>query len=468
MEEVDRLKQDGNKRRAKRARNTSSTLRKIILSDGEEITIKESEPCVVVSVSQTPESKIKLSEGLDLTRPDDRIINEALSFRNKNPDLKVRLLTHDTNPLLTAKNCGLEYIVIPDDWLLPPEPDARDKKINELETEINELKKSYPQIIGTLQDCNGNELSVPLNITITTYEKLSDDKVDEFISECKSRNQIVTDFNHDTHDRPYSDLLDTMLNYPILGYQWKYRPPSDRSIEEYKNEKYPQWLEGLREYFGNLHQRLEAQERHLKIYFILTNSGSVPAEHTLLEISASEAIFLVQPKSKDNDNEKEASSAEFPESPSPPKGKWIKQDLQSNLLGTVPLINHFKQLTMPVKAFPFYDNFEPSVLPITPKPRDRNAFYWKNKKLSKLSTLWEFECDEFRHKVDSEVFEIEIFNPNDKSLATGAIKFRVTARNLPKPFQLTLPVRINYEKGNTESTTKYLINKSLPKFKKKK
>lgn len=464
MEEIDRLKHDGNKRRAKRARKTSSYLRKIILSDECKEIIKESEPSVVVSFSPTPESNIKMAESLDLLKPDDRIINEALSFRIANPDIKVKLLTHDTNPLLTAKSCSLDYTVIPNHWLLSPEPDARDKKVTELEKEIQNLKKPHPKIDGILQDSNGNQISTPLDIIIILYEELSDKKIDGLISECQSRHPMVTNFKPHGHGKP-PPYFDSISKYHSVGFQWKYKPPSDSSVEEYKTERYPQWLDDLREYFKKLYRRLENPGRCFKINFILTNSGLYPAEHTLLEISASGGILFIPPKSKDNDEEKASSFTKFPESPSPPKGKWIKQDLRSTLLGQASLIDHLQQFRTTVTAFPSYDNLNHSILSSMPEPRDRNAFYWKNRKPSTFARIWEFECDEFRHKVDSEVFEIEIFNPNDKNLEKGAITFRVSARNLPKPFELILPVRIAYEKGDTESSARGLIKKALPKIK---
>ena len=132
MEEIDRLKQDGNKRRAKRARKTNSFLRDIILSEEGKLEVKESKPSVILSFL-TPESKVEMADRLDLSKSDDRIVNEALAFKSINKDVNVKLLTHDTNPLLTAKNVGLDYIVIPDEWLLPPEPDKQDEIIKKLE-----------------------------------------------------------------------------------------------------------------------------------------------------------------------------------------------------------------------------------------------------------------------------------------------------------------------------------------------
>ena len=104
MEEIDRLKQDGNKRRAKKARKANSFLKEIIRSEEGTIEIRTSDPSVILSFL-VPESRDKMAECLDLSTADDRIVNEALSFRSKNKDSEVKLFTHDTNPMLTAKKC---------------------------------------------------------------------------------------------------------------------------------------------------------------------------------------------------------------------------------------------------------------------------------------------------------------------------------------------------------------------------
>ena len=120
QEEIDRLKQDGNSRRTKRARAANSLFRKILSSQNSKVTIRTALPLVEIAFSplaSIQESGCKL---LDLTRADDRIIAEALHYRSENPADNVAILTHDTQPMLTAKHCGLVYIPVPNNWLLPP------------------------------------------------------------------------------------------------------------------------------------------------------------------------------------------------------------------------------------------------------------------------------------------------------------------------------------------------------------
>jgi len=323
MEEIDRLKHDGNTRRAKRARKASSFLRKIAVSDSTEEIIRDSSPRVVLSISTYIEKKETKIEILDLARADDRIINEALSYADNNPDKKVKLLTHDTNPLLTAKNCGLEYTVIPDDWLLDPEPDARDKRIIELEKKVKELEKSSPDIDVRVSHNNNQVPNLVLDVTV--YEEISEQKLDELAAEAQDRFPMKKSFK-DPDPNKYltpTAMLESM--HSIAGIRWKYHPPSKSKIEEYQSEKYPGWIENVKNYFQELPIYLEAPERLVNISFVLTNSGVVPAENAVIEFRALGGILFKPPKSdKDDDIDEATTAPEFPKPPTPPKGKWIK------------------------------------------------------------------------------------------------------------------------------------------------
>ena len=101
-------------------------------------------------------------------------------------------------------------------------------------------------------------------------------------------------------------------------------------------------------------------------------------------------------------------------------------------------------------------------MPAFPKKRDRNAFYWKSEKPSTFRRSWMFESEEFRHKIDPEIFEIGIVVPNVKKCETAATNFRVTAKNLPEPFEFTLPIRITYEECDTEAKAMELVKSELP------
>jgi len=461
MEEIDRLKQDGNKRRAKRARKANSFLKAIILSEEGNLQVRESNPSVVMSFL-TPESKEKLADRLDLSRPDDRIVNEALSFRDKNMDVNVRLLTHDTNPLLTAKNVGLDYIVMPDDWLLSPEPDKQDKIIKKLEEEIDELKKRYPKIAFNIQNHERHEIENNLDIDIKTYEQLSDTKIDRLIAECQSRRPIITDFSSPDTEKPHAHLLESTLSYPTIGIQWKYKPPSDGVIKKYNDKEYPLWIQELEEYFEEFHSSLENSKRVSKVNFLLTNSGNVPAENVIIEINALGGILFVPPKSKTDKQTDFEISEKFPKPPTHPKGKWVQYNPIQDAIKSASILDRFQEIQNPLASIRAFENHNVPILPAFPKKRDRNAFYWKGGKPSTFRRSWIFESEEFRHKTDPEIFEIETVVPNVKKYETAAVQFRVTAKNLPKPFEFTLPIRITYEECDTEAKAMELVKSELP------
>ncbi len=58
----------------------------------------------------------------------------------------MRVLTHDIGMAISATQCGLAHIMIPDAWILPPEKDGKDRKIARLEDELRALSQQLPKI----------------------------------------------------------------------------------------------------------------------------------------------------------------------------------------------------------------------------------------------------------------------------------------------------------------------------------
>src|SRR4051812_29587906 len=72
--EIDRLKQDGNSRRSKRARKASSFLRQLVQSPGVGLVVRESNPRVLVGFPPIATHSFSIPSTLDPTRADDQII----------------------------------------------------------------------------------------------------------------------------------------------------------------------------------------------------------------------------------------------------------------------------------------------------------------------------------------------------------------------------------------------------------
>lgn len=444
LDEIDRHKQDGNARRATRARKASSFFRTITQSESHKAIIRDDTPHVELSFATHSEPRGHVYS-LDLSRPDDRIIDEALQYAAVNPTDEVELLTHDTTPILTAKRCGLSVSIIPDDWLLPPEPDPRDKRIAALEQKIREFENTYPQIEIITRNDSGNSIA-SLSVSITTYQAFSEHMLDELVSKAAERRPITTKFNE--------PIIPRLRNYShmnlVLGIEEKYYPPTEEEISKYTNEEYPEWLENVKSFFAKLPMDHEYPERCITLSFAMSNSGSVPAENILVEFeTVGGLIFLRAP---DDEGDERQTKIEFPSPPSPPKGKWIQK--QRAFMGMANSLNAHTD-------FPFSRLNDYNNVPYNTS-RDRNAFYWKEGKSRGPASKWSFECIEFLHKVDPAIFQMELFIKPKEKISDCAIKCLITASNLPEPVRKTLPIKVQYKAGSIEKIAEDILKESLP------
>lgn len=446
QEEIDRLKQDGNSRRTKRARAANSLFRKILSSQNSKVTIRTALPLVEIAFSplaSIQESGCKL---LDLTRADDRIIAEALHYRSENPADNVAILTHDTQPMLTAKHCGLVYIPVPNNWLLPPEPDTRDRRIFELEQKIRQLGKTHPEISVVAK--NKDDTTVDhLSLLVECYDGLSSTQLEELVTAAQVKYPIVTEFgNTEIPPRPSPPPGQEAI-LRLLGAQHQFVHPNEQEITKYLKEDYPKWKEKVEEFFRLLPSRLETPHRCFGLSLVLANTGTTPAENVIVEVKALGGFLLKPPTNKGNKKEDSKKAGCFPSPPSAPKGHWVQvESSYSSILKSLDLMGKANW------ASPHLPNLN------SPPERDRHAFYWKPNRPSSYMETWIFECEEFRHKVDDESFLVNIFVPPGKNLVKGALQCRVTAKNLPLPYLYTLPITISFDKKESIEIARRILH----------
>lgn len=434
QKEIDRHKQEGHTRRAKRARRASSFFRRIILSQDTKIIIKDSDPIVEISFTPLLNSNCELPDILDMSQPDDRILAEIINYKHRYSDADVLFLTHDTNPLLTAKRCGLPYHVVPDDWLLKPAPDPRDKKIIELENRLKELQNNCPIIEAFWTDDSGNEID-RLPLDVVRYGKLEESEIDELVNEAKQRFPMETNFS-----KELSKSTLNLLN--ILQYQQRFIPPSADEVEKYQNEEYPTWIKKVIKFFATLPEIFENQTRYLSFSISISNNGNFPAENTIVEFNALGGIYLSLPAADDESIDQNENML-FPPPPKSPEGRLVGTlDRLTAMMNNMNLIQ------------PNFDHLQSMT------KRDKNAFYWKNGTPNVPEESCSFECEDFRHKIEPEIFNIGIIVPTSKNdITKGAVECSISARNLPKPAKFYINLIVTYTKGDSLSEVrKYLAN----------
>ncbi len=415
QKELDRFKQDGNGRRAKRARSLNPLFREMVSSEGMEKVIKTKNPQVTIRLASPLDLHLINDNRLDLTQADDRVLSEILAYNNDFPTERANLLTNDINMMVKARHFKIPFVEIPETWLLEAEPDEKDKKLKELERRVSALEEEQPDAcIQTVSD--NRDLLSHLAIEIIEYEPLQYSVITSILEEVQLVFPMVTDFSKPN----------------FLDITRQYIPPSQREIEEYQNEKYPAWIGQLDQYLRSVPSILEAEARQFDVKFLLTNDGSRPAENLILEF---DAIGDIQFQLLSDENMDVSTLKNFPQPPQAPEGV-VKSLMDIGFQSLSEMMGP----RMPPRLF------NP---PLHPPKRNRYEFYWKDGRPSPLDKSWAYTCDEFRHQRDAEPFVVSgLITAGVDIQADCGIRCRVSASNQSQPCIVTLPLSIKRVKRN--------------------
>lgn len=140
--EVDARKRDG--RLGQRARELNRLIEPSI-EDGQPNPLIESP--IRVDIAYVPSANIDWSKLEDLERDnnDDRIVAQAINALVDDPTA-IEVMSFDSRPRAGARRHGLKALKPDESWLLAQEPSPGDRRIAELEQQVNILKMSEPKL----------------------------------------------------------------------------------------------------------------------------------------------------------------------------------------------------------------------------------------------------------------------------------------------------------------------------------
>ena len=409
VSEIDRHKHDGNSRRARRARSANSLFGQVLKEkelvrrvDDKRIRIKFAPNYKLQDLNrEVPE--------LDVDRNDDELVATACLYWKENLDLDVRVLTRDIGMAISATQCGLAYIMIPDAWLLPPEKDDKDRKIAELENKLRALSQQSPVI-------EISEFSVSTQGPISMSELTGDmmDQLEDYVKQIHPLEMVF----------PEAKFMKTV--FPSSLY--RVIPPTAEEISDYE-ESYAKWLLRFREWVPQAFSALRNSKILCPIEFVLTNVGGAPVEHLVIEITTQGNLEMAPPSYSEKEH-----GFELPEIPRPPEAPTARvvSRLDSNLFGMNPMATD-----------PSYSlsSLDPVFARLGgERVRDRNAFYWKEGEPEQFCRQWVLECEEFRHKLEGEPFKI-LLRGDSNTLIQGAITIVVSGTNLLEPYRFTRAIK---------------------------
>lgn len=436
--ELDHLKHDGKERRAAKARSVLKLLKPLIDDDQESVVLKSANPRVAVQMAKVPTAFDDMPTTLSKERPDDRIIYEFMRGRVSNSIY----ITNDGPAFVKAKQLGCDCYHAGDSWLQTPEPDDRDREIHRLSTEIKELQRNEPCVQFDSITIDGTAWNkTPVEIQRTFYPPLSKGDIQTVVESAISIHPIAADFGLTPPEEkvidPIVDRFSQML-HSFSASSWQ--GPSEQDIDNYRKHTYPEWCTALKKWASELHGALNAAQSLVHIQFFISNSGRVPANDVVLELDLSKGLVFL---GADN-AEKRKIIPSVPPVPSAPRGRYVT------------LADKFGLHTFMARGTATYVT-PPIHIPTLPK-HDPHKFYFDTRDRNERST-WQLSCERFRHQVQPYEFSLTAcISGTAHPPTSGCLRVQLTAENLARPMQFTIPFRFSHVAGSTMDTAQKLLS----------
>jgi hypothetical protein len=387
-----------------------------------------------------PASRIT-PDTLDRSRGDDSLLEEVLHFLKEHASTV--LLTADTGVELRAQRHGVTSRAIPDSWLLPPEPDERDKRIRELERRVDQMEDRVPQLLLAVQ--HQDAVVDKLSLALPQYSELTTQELDMLMAEIRRRHPIATEFLEPPHPVvPRSELERRLLS------SIKRVPVAKSEIDEYRQE-YSAWEVKVHERLARWAKMLNLKHRWCELRILLENVGAVSADHLLLEIflyGGVKAHVTMDPDVRPRMHKLGQQLSDTPDLPSPPPVPHAMSSWEKTFRGMPGSMNVDSRL------------FAPSYMPSIPAGRDRHALYVREDD-EELLEAWSLECEEFRHGLEPRDIRCWLWVPGNVEAEDLKLRMRATAKNLPTAVENFLPIALSNQPRQTIDLAKqFTLNAS--------
>lgn len=410
QEEIDKLKNLGNSRRSRRAKKWSSLFRKLVdVSDNNETICSGT---IDVEVRLSPRvnySNISDYDLDDISRPDNKIIFEALEFRKTNlPTTDVRLLTNDSNPMLTARFLGLDYVEFKDEFLEPPESDDRDKKIKDLQNNLQQMSSNLPVIQLIVEKPKEEDTSI-----FSQFETFGE--------------KHITTLSRYLTKRHPRYVFPTKEKKPgTLSIMDAFQDRIQDKIELYHKE-YDAFESSIECFCKELHSFVNLNLRMLSLRVRVTNTGSVPCRNILLQIELGKGLVIVPPE---NSVAYSKVGFEEPTLPIPPDDPDITSIVglhnSSWYTNQLDMIRHFDKNVVPKFARFLAGCFEWT--------NDCDGFQQKAS----------FSCDNLMHQMDDIFLDLKLLIM-EKDISDSYVKCTLAADNLRKPVEIVSKIKFKFD-----------------------
>lgn len=381
MDELDAKKHDRNQRVRNRARLALNLINDVSRADGMELALKPgAKPKVVLRLSDIGRLDWESLPRLDPTRPDDRLVAEAIQTECEGPKA---LLSHDTGPRIRARGCALEALEVPDVWLLPDDADEDSREIARLKRENESLRNRFPRIEASWQVGRAE-------VEQATVERLKLRPLTE------TEIRQLTDAYLEAHPKEKG------VFYPRLGFGIGSETGFTQDDFERYSAEYDKFAEKLPHFFEKLHTLVEQASPMTPIDFRVVNSGSATAEGLTVGFHVSDDWLVF--------GDEEAAERFYSIRATAPKPPLT------------PRLKKVREVDEMARGL-----FRPD---LRPRPRDPTGFYWEHRPAA-IDHRGSLRCEEFRAK-DVRDQTVWIY-PWGEDRQSATLELEVHASNLSEP-----------------------------------
>lgn len=417
ISELDKHKKQGNDRVSRKARGITPLLREII----KEPIVKEihNYKLTIDKLKRTKAAQDNVND-LDLSNPDEKIVNEVLNWKNHYPDEKMFFITGDIGMCSLCYDYDIQHIELPESWLLPPEQDKQKKELEKLRKEVQELKNKEP-IIKIITNRS-------YRIKLSSFSKLNNSQLSMLSEKIQKK--------YPMKDMPIYEKEKTIipsiypLSIPLRGTinTRDYIEPTRNDWVTYNND-YTVWNESLTNRIIEINNQMIVNAELYDINFSLKNEGKVFAEDVIVSIET-DADLLCAPydddiKELNNISQKEIIDVLNPLFP-PKAPERIPRIL-------------IKPHELPVSDLSSFINGQN-------QNKEPFVFYYHPKRPKKFTKKIEFFCSKFRHNTE-EHFGITFLIPYNFNEQVLKILITVSANNLESQEKYII-VKFDKEKIN--------------------
>jgi rRNA-processing protein FCF1 len=404
ISELDRLKNDGNLRRAKRSRASVSRFAEMLEKMDQPFVIRKSNP--KVSMRFAPRTRLLPEQfpDLDLSRPDDRFVAEAQNLAIKH--VEVVIVTGDIGLELMAREMNLRVQRLPDNWRLPPEPDPTEREL----LRLKQAAQKEPNLKVSFLNQSGTKVSEIFEHSLLRPTPLDSATRSRVISEIKANNPLSSIVSQ------LSNPMTPLRTINLLGV-------STDQTERYA-DKYRRWCGELDKWVDELPQLIHLRSRAFGLKIHIHNSGSGPADELRLDLQLSLGFSFAKRNILD-----------FKVSPPPPP-----EAPRSAFDYVRP------QIIMPTLA---------RQLARFREERDPFEFYYRvAPEEGVCSPTISLTCDSLHHESSATVLTAITV---DENVNSGAMSLSLSARNIKAPLSVKLPLRIVEREIEVEEKDEYLM-----------